>query len=439
MHSFQHLDLKTLRKICSKYNLHVKIAKYSKLSKEELIPHMEKHLHINEHGKIKMRDGVCDNVSNELSKMVEELHAKLKAVKEKIKKPRAKKERLIIKLDELEEKKLKETPAMAKKRAELVQRIEKLKGHYDNAIINDFNDKIKNYAPIDIIELQLEGFEEDLKKKSKPHKASPKKNEEFEKAKMKKKEILEKMEKIKIPKIPSSKKGLNMKEQAMKEIIQMQKEQQARMPPANIKPKPPSMPPPAHLKKGLNLGGIKLPPKKTFEMAKAEKEALMPKIDMIQQELHRLEKMIHMDEKQNAKEHHKLEEEIHDRRDIFEKEEDEKHHKAHKQHMEREVIKALENLSYFTDDKYAMWKKEKKEDKERYIKDIIKFKYQEYIKHYPSIFNYYKKYLKHHNIDEALEDNIYESGKEQFMKNYNIDLDKVRDEAIKKYGKKHLK
>ena len=199
------------------------------------------------------------------------------------------------------------------------------------------------------------------------------------------------------------------------------------------------MPPPAHLKKGLNLGGIKLPPKKTFEMAKAEKEALMPKIDMIQQEIHRLEKMIHMDEKQNAKEHHHMEEEIHDRRDIFEKEEDEKHHKAHKQHMEREVIKALENLSYFTDDNYAMWKKEKKEDKERYIKDIIKFKYQEYIKHYPSIFNYYKKYLKQHNIDEALEDNIYESGKEQFMKNYNIDLDNVRDEAIKKYGKKHLK
>lgn len=46
MHTFEHLDLKTLKKICSKYNLHVKIAKYSKLSKEELIPHMKKHLYI---------------------------------------------------------------------------------------------------------------------------------------------------------------------------------------------------------------------------------------------------------------------------------------------------------------------------------------------------------------------------------------------------------
>jgi hypothetical protein len=121
------------------------------------------------------------------------------------------------------------------------------------------------------------------------------------------------MEEIKMleDKKASPKKGLNMKEQAMKEIIQMQKEQKTKAPPPNIKPKPPTMPPPAHLKKGLNLGGVKIP-QKTFEKAKAEKEALIPKIDMIQQELHKLEMLIHHDEKENAKEHHKLEEEIHE-------------------------------------------------------------------------------------------------------------------------------
>jgi hypothetical protein len=81
-------------------------------------------------------------------------------------------------------------------------------------------------------------------------------------------------------------------------------------PPPNIKPKPPSMPPPPHLKKGLNLGAVKLPPK-------VKEETLIPKIDMIQNELHKLEKMIHMDEKENAKEHHKLEEEIHENINIM--------------------------------------------------------------------------------------------------------------------------
>jgi hypothetical protein len=92
MHTFEHLDLKTLKKICSKYNIHVKIAKYSKLSKEELIPHMKKHLYITQEGKIKMCDTGIKNVDDELSKIIDELHAKLNAVKEKIKKPRAKKE-----------------------------------------------------------------------------------------------------------------------------------------------------------------------------------------------------------------------------------------------------------------------------------------------------------------------------------------------------------
>ena len=91
MHSFQDLDLKTLKKICSKYNLHVKIAKYSKLSKEELIPHMEKHLHINDQGKIKLREAKYDSINAELSKIIEELKFKVKEVKEKVKKQQAKK------------------------------------------------------------------------------------------------------------------------------------------------------------------------------------------------------------------------------------------------------------------------------------------------------------------------------------------------------------
>ena len=261
MHSFQHLDLKTLRKICSKYNLCVKIAKYSKLSKEQLIPHMEKHLHINEHGKIKMRDGVCDNVSSELNKMMEEIHAKINAVKEKMKKPKEKKEAPNVK--------------------ELKEAVKK---HYKKKALELHPDK--NI-----------GNEEEAKKKFQKLKNS------YDK----------KMEEIKMleDKKASPKKGLNMKEQAMKEIIQMQKEQKTKAPPPNIKPKPPTMPPPAHLKKGLNLGGVKIP-QKTFEKAKAEKEALIPKIDMIQQELHKLEMLIHHDEKENAKEHHKLEEEIHE-------------------------------------------------------------------------------------------------------------------------------
>jgi hypothetical protein len=335
MHSFQHLDLKTLRKICSKYNLHVKIAKYSKLSKEQLIPHMEKHLHINEQGKIKMRDGVCDNVSNELSKMVEELHAKLKVVKEKIKKPRAKKERLIIninpkageerikKIDE----KIKKQEEKAERKAERIAKKERKSKLEQEKILKKLDDARKKAE--DNREKYIKSLNKDeyekymfLMKKAQEQGAPTtyldnnskihfskiadlmevlnlqdymldNKNEEFEKAKKTKKEILEKMEKIKIPKIPVP-----------------------TAPPPHIVPKPPTMPPPAHLKKGLNLG-VKLPPKKTFEMAKAEKEALMPKIDMIQQELQRLEKMIHMDEKENAKEHHKLEEEINERSRIY--------------------------------------------------------------------------------------------------------------------------
>jgi hypothetical protein len=92
MHSFHDLDIKTLKKICSKYNLHTKISKYSKLSKDELIPHMEKHLHINSEGKIKMKKEVSETAETEINKMLHELKNKVKEVKEKVIKHHAKKE-----------------------------------------------------------------------------------------------------------------------------------------------------------------------------------------------------------------------------------------------------------------------------------------------------------------------------------------------------------
>jgi len=89
MHSFHDLEITTLKKICSKYNLHVKIAKYSKLSKTELIPHMEKHLMITQDGKIKMKKECVDSVEDELSKIINDLKNKVKEVKEKVQKQKA--------------------------------------------------------------------------------------------------------------------------------------------------------------------------------------------------------------------------------------------------------------------------------------------------------------------------------------------------------------
>ena len=100
MHSFQDLELKTLKKICSKYNLHIKIARYSKLSKEELIPHMEKHLFINKDGKIRISENVVDNVEDELDKLIDELKNKVKEVKEKVIKHQTKKAKKEIQIDD---------------------------------------------------------------------------------------------------------------------------------------------------------------------------------------------------------------------------------------------------------------------------------------------------------------------------------------------------
>jgi hypothetical protein len=92
MPSFQDLDITTLRKICSRYNLHTKITKYSKLTKDQLIPHMEKHLHINAEGKIKIKKEVSETAETEINKMLHELKNKVKEVKEKVIKIQEKKE-----------------------------------------------------------------------------------------------------------------------------------------------------------------------------------------------------------------------------------------------------------------------------------------------------------------------------------------------------------
>lgn len=103
MHSFKDLELKTLKKICSKYNLHMKIARYSKLSKEELIPHMEKHLHINKDGKINIKIMAVDDAEDQLDKMIDELKNKVKEVKEKVIKHHAKKQKKEIQIEEKKE------------------------------------------------------------------------------------------------------------------------------------------------------------------------------------------------------------------------------------------------------------------------------------------------------------------------------------------------
>jgi len=153
MHSFQDLDLKTLKKICSKYNLHVKIAKYSKLSKEELIPHMEKHLMITTEGKIKIKKEASDMVEDELSKMIEELKSKLKEVKEKVQKQKAKKP---VEKKEKEEKNIniekkeklkKETPKKEEPKKEEPKKEESKKEAPIN-FYDDFDKTIRKYIKL---------------------------------------------------------------------------------------------------------------------------------------------------------------------------------------------------------------------------------------------------------------------------------------------------
>jgi len=149
MHSFHDLELKTLKKICSKYNLHIKITRYSKLSKDELIPHMEKHLHINSEGKIKMKKEVSETAETEINKMLHELKNKVKEVKEKVIKHHAKKAE-----HKPEEKKKKEIHIEEKKEKKTIEQMEKEKNkkemkEYHEHRIKKIDENIKFYSDDD--------------------------------------------------------------------------------------------------------------------------------------------------------------------------------------------------------------------------------------------------------------------------------------------------
>jgi len=465
MHTFQDLDLKILRKICSKYNLHVKIAKYSKLSKEQLIPHMEKHLHITDQGKIKMREAKYDEVNNELSKMIEDLKMKVKEVKEKVKKQQTKK--MMPKEDKAV--KVMENIKKAEEKAE-VKAVEKMKENLG----------VKPPAMV----------KEKKMKKVKPMKEKPMKEEkdEDEYSKEEKKAMMERIEKLKVDEV--IKEGLtgNMKTMSKKDFINLIKEWEADQTPRQRRPRggqemkkeTPKEDFDDIVKEYIKLyedksDNVKLnkyariikarssygfddkgflsqiynfykkkeTPKedqmKEYKEAKQKKLSIVEKVDSLQSELEKLEKMIKIDEKRNEMEHKQIKEEIKEeipktRDEMFDEEDEEKYIKDRQAYLKREVEKPLENIKYYTDDNYAMWKKDKKEEKERYIRDIIRFKFQKYIKDCPVIYNYYKKYIKDNNIDEAKEDDIYEGAKEHYY-NSGVSLEEVRKDAIKNYKK----
>lgn len=76
MHVFEHLTNTQLKKLIREYNLHVKISGYSKMSRDDLIKELKKHLH----------------VENGIYKILN--HEKELKIEEKIKKPREKKEKV---------------------------------------------------------------------------------------------------------------------------------------------------------------------------------------------------------------------------------------------------------------------------------------------------------------------------------------------------------
>ena len=167
MHSFHDLEITTLKKICSKYNLHVKIAKYSKLSKEQLIPHMEKHLHISENGKIKLKKEASDMVEDELSKMIEALKKKVKEVKEKVKKHHGKKE-----TPKEEEKNINIEKKEEKMKAMTIKQVKEEAKKYDLQLTKKINGKSKSKTKKELLdemkpkkEINIEEKKEPLKQK----------------------------------------------------------------------------------------------------------------------------------------------------------------------------------------------------------------------------------------------------------------------------------
>ena len=70
-HVWELMEVKHLRKIIREYNLHLKIARYSKLDKKELIEHMKNYLHINDRGEVKIREFITDKANQAINKVHE--------------------------------------------------------------------------------------------------------------------------------------------------------------------------------------------------------------------------------------------------------------------------------------------------------------------------------------------------------------------------------
>ena len=62
-HVWELMEVKHLRKIIREYNLHLKIARYSKLDKKELIEHMKNYLHIDDRGHVKINEIISPKVN----------------------------------------------------------------------------------------------------------------------------------------------------------------------------------------------------------------------------------------------------------------------------------------------------------------------------------------------------------------------------------------
>ena len=86
MFSFKDLSHSHLKRIASYYNKHIKIKGVSKLSKEELINELEKHLFINENGDIKFKDHSKDIIEKNPKTKREELEKLVKFEKKQIEK-----------------------------------------------------------------------------------------------------------------------------------------------------------------------------------------------------------------------------------------------------------------------------------------------------------------------------------------------------------------
>ena len=87
--SFDELNITQLRSIVRKYNLHTKIVKYTKMDKPKLIEALSLHIHINEKGKISIKENVAGNKA--LTDLLTEIHTKMERLHQRLqrRRPRA--------------------------------------------------------------------------------------------------------------------------------------------------------------------------------------------------------------------------------------------------------------------------------------------------------------------------------------------------------------